>query len=82
VPLILLTREGCGLCDEFAAELALLAERLPLPPWNMVNIDSDTELERRYGLKIPVLLWDGVPIAITHFNSQEIERLLRTREPV
>ena len=61
--LTLLTREGCGLCEEFADELAQLGGMLTLPPLETLDVDSDPEMLRRYGHKIPVLLWDGAPIA-------------------
>ncbi|MFM8585570.1 MAG: glutaredoxin family protein [Gammaproteobacteria bacterium] len=77
--LTLLTREGCGLCEEFAEDLVRLSTTLPLPPVETLDIDSDPELSRRYGHKIPVLLWDGVPVAITHLDPGEIERLLKAR---
>ena len=77
--LTLLTREGCGLCEEMADELARLGTRLELPPVDALDIDSDPELLRRHGHKIPVLLWDGVPIAVTRLDPGEIERLFRAR---
>lgn len=80
--LTLLTREGCGLCEEFAAELETLRLRLALPPLDALDVDSDPEMLRRFGHRIPVLLWDGVPIAVTHLDAGEIERLFRPRQPV
>jgi hypothetical protein len=77
--LTLLTREGCGLCEEFADELAQLRSTLALPPLESLDVDSDPELLRRYGHKIPVLLWDGAPIAVTRLDPGEIERLFRVR---
>ncbi len=77
--LTLLTREGCGLCEEFADELVQLRSTLPLPPLEMLDVDSDPEMLRRYGHKIPVLLWDGAPIAVTRLDPGEIERLFRAR---
>ncbi|MFZ9667880.1 MAG: glutaredoxin family protein [Steroidobacteraceae bacterium] len=77
--LTLLTREGCGLCEEFAEDLLRLSTTLPLPPVEALDVDSDPELLRRYGHKIPVLLWDGVPVAVTHLDPGEIERLVRSR---
>ncbi|MBM4192033.1 MAG: glutaredoxin family protein [Gammaproteobacteria bacterium] len=79
VRLTLLTREGCGLCEEFADDLARLATTLTLPTVETLNIDSDPELLRRFGHKIPVLLWDGVPVAVTYLDPREIERLVRVR---
>lgn len=80
--LTLLGREGCGLCEEYEAELRALGERLALPPLETRDVDEDPELRRRYGDRIPVLLWDGVPIGATHFDSREIERLFRPRQPL
>jgi len=80
--LTLLGREGCGLCEEFEAELLALGRRLPLPPLETRDVDEDEDWRRRYGDRIPVLLWDGVPIAATHFDSREIERLFRSRQPL
>lgn len=77
--LTLLTREGCGLCEEFAIELAELGGRFALPPVELLDVDSNPELLRRYGHKIPVLLWDGAPISVTHLDAGEIERLFRAR---
>jgi hypothetical protein len=77
--LTLLTREGCGLCEEMADELVLLGARLDLPPIDALDVDSDPEMLRRHGHRIPVLLWDGVPIAVTRLDPGEIERLFRPR---
>ena len=80
--LTLLTREGCALCEEFAAELVELGGRLALPPVETLDVESDPEMLRRYGHRIPVLLWDGVPVAVTRLDPGEIERLFRPRQPV
>lgn len=77
--LVLLTRDECGLCEAMQAELAELAQALPLPPVGLVDVDSSAELQRRYGLKVPVLLWDGQPIATTRLDAAEIRRLFRPR---
>jgi thiol-disulfide isomerase/thioredoxin len=78
--LTLLGREDCGLCEEMADALQALAAELPLPPVDWADVDSDPDWQRRYGLKIPVLLWDGVPVAVTHLDPEELRRLLRSRK--
>lgn len=78
----LLTREGCGLCEEFEAELRSFAVRRPLPPLEIRDVDADPGLRRRFGDRIPVLLWDGEPVAVTHFDVAEMERLFRPRHPL
>jgi hypothetical protein len=63
---LLLTRDGCGLCEEF--EQALRTQR---PEWQitLADVDSREDWRRRYGLRVPVLLdqWDEV-IAEGHFD--------------
>lgn len=46
---------------------------------DVLDVESDPEWLRRFGHKIPVLLWDGAPIAVTHLDAGEIERLFRAR---
>jgi hypothetical protein len=41
----------------------------------VVDVDSDPELTRRFGLKVPVLLLDGSVICHYTLNSQEVLRL-------
>jgi hypothetical protein len=76
---VLLARPECGLCEEFAHELAQLAGQLPVPPWEKIDVDSDPELARRHGLDIPVLLLDGVKVCQHRLDRAELWRLLRTR---
>ncbi|MGH8461010.1 MAG: glutaredoxin family protein [Stenotrophobium sp.] len=73
---LLLTRPGCGLCEEFEAELlahfggqAFEIER--------ADVDSRAEWRTRYGLKIPVLLSaQGELLCATRFDAAELEPLL------
>ena len=52
------SRRACGLCDK--ARVVLLAERDRSPfAFEEVFIDDDEELERRYGLRVPVVTVDG-----------------------
>jgi hypothetical protein len=51
----LLTRPGCGLCEEFLGELL---EAFPQLAGGiaLADVDSDPQWRRRYGHRIPVLL--------------------------
>jgi hypothetical protein len=80
--LTLLTREGCELCELFLEDLVRIAERTPLPPLDTRDVDEDPEWRRRFGHRIPVLLWDGVPVAAGRVDPAEIERLFRERKPL
>jgi hypothetical protein len=68
--LLLLGRPDCGLCEEFEAELRAHPdfERLHLEHG---DVDSNGDWQRRYGLRIPVLLdpWNEV-ICEVRFDSE------------
>jgi thiol-disulfide isomerase/thioredoxin len=77
--LTLLYREDCGLCDEMLLELEQFGQRVPLPPVQALDVDSDPELARRHGLHIPVLLLDGTVVCRTRLDADELARLLRVK---
>lgn len=79
--LTVIHRKECELCDEMLADLQVLGRTLPLPPVEVVDVDSDPELARRYGLNVPVLLLDGVPVCRHRLDVDELTRLLRPRNP-
>jgi glutaredoxin len=55
---VLYSRAGCHLCD--AARDVLLAERSRTPfELEEVDVAGDDELEREYGIRIPVVKIDG-----------------------
>jgi Glutaredoxin-like domain (DUF836) len=80
--LTLLTREECGLCEQMLAELARLRAHHALPPLRLLDLDTeaDPELQRRYTLKVPVLLLDGVLIASGRLDAGELLRSLARAE--
>ncbi|MGZ5214142.1 MAG: glutaredoxin family protein [Actinomycetota bacterium] len=55
---VLYSRAGCHLCD--AARDVLMAER-SRSPFDLVEVDvgGDDDLEREYGIRIPVVEVDG-----------------------
>ena len=73
---MVLSREGCHLCEQMLLELAELEGPGRIPAVTVVDVDSDQELARRYGLKVPVLLLDGSAICHYTLNSNELLRLL------
>ncbi len=74
--LVVLSREGCGLCADMLLALAELERSQAIPGVTVVDVDSDPELARRYGLKVPVLLLDGTAICHYTLNSNELLRLV------
>ncbi len=70
--LVLVTRQGCHLCDE---ALALLRE-LGLEP-QLADVDADDELFRLYDWRVPVVLADGVVVAEGRIGRQKLEKALK-----
>jgi glutaredoxin len=70
VGLVLVTRQGCHLCDE---ALDLLRE-LGLEP-QLADVDADDDLYRLYDVRVPVLLRDGVVIAEGKITPQALSKV-------
>jgi predicted thioredoxin/glutaredoxin len=58
-------------------ELEALGRSVRLPPIDVVDVDSDPQLVRRYGLNVPVLLLDGTVVCRHRLDADELQRLLR-----
>jgi hypothetical protein len=69
-------RRDCQLCEEMLAELTALGRRRPLPSLEVVDVDSDPQLQRRHGLDVPVLLLDGSVVCRHRLDRVELLRLL------
>jgi glutaredoxin len=54
----LLTRPGCHLC-EYAREAVARVGAATGVSWVEASVESDPELEREYGDRVPVVLLDG-----------------------
>jgi predicted thioredoxin/glutaredoxin len=70
-------RHDCELCDEMLRELQALGRTFPLPPIDIVDVDSDPTLQRRHGFDVPVLLLDGTVVCKYRLDADELKRLLR-----
>ena len=70
----LYTRAGCHLCEE--AERVLRAEQAATPfRLELVDVDHDPGLARRYGVRVPVVAVEGEEL----FEYQVPADLLRAR---
>jgi len=58
-------------------ELQVLGRTFPLPPIDVVDVDSDATLQRRHGFDVPVLLLDGTVVCKHRLDATELRRLLR-----
>jgi hypothetical protein len=58
IELKLLSRPGCHLCEQMRGEVDRLLEADP-HQWEVVDVDSDDEIARRWSDSIPVLFVNG-----------------------
>jgi glutaredoxin len=70
------TKPGCHLCREALEEIER-AGCADLYTFEEVDILSDPELERRYGLDIPVVTIDGVHAFRHRLTAAEFRRAVR-----
>ena len=54
--LLLFTRQGCCLCEGLEEKLGALD---PPQPLQLIDVDTDPDLQGRYGLAVPVLAVAG-----------------------
>lgn len=79
VKLLLLGRPECGLCEEFEQELRAHSDAARCDI-ECADVDSQPEWQRRYGLKIPILLADdGMLICATRMDADALSEFLRPR---
>jgi glutaredoxin len=80
VRVVLYSRAGCHLCE--AAREALVAEQTR-SPFDLVEVDveSDDELEREYGIRIPVVEIDGEERFEYEVDPVELVAIVRAHEP-
>lgn len=69
------SRRTCGLCD--AARDVILAVREESPfEYEEVLVDGDARLEEDYGLRVPVVLVDGVERFEVEVPADELRALV------
>ncbi len=71
--LLLYTRSGCPLCDEFAEALAaFLGDRPGLPTIRIVDVDGDPAAWLRWGVSVPVLVRGERVVCGGHFDGDRL----------
>jgi glutaredoxin len=78
IPITIYSRPGCHLCDEMKAIVQRVALSTPLAI-EEVDISTDAELERLYGLEIPVLFVAGKKVAKYRVTEADLRRVLTGR---
>lgn len=75
--LVLYTRSGCPLCDEFAQELAAyLGSRDGSLEVAVVDVDADPAAWLRWGVSVPVLVWQERVVCGGHFDGDRLAALI------
>lgn len=72
---VLYTRVDCGLCAEMRAALHAAAGSRPYQ-CDLVDVDEDPALRRRFGARVPVLVADGRVLCEAHFDEAAVRDYL------
>lgn len=70
----LYTRAACGLCER--AE-RLVAREARAAVVRTIDVDTDPDLVRRYGVRVPVIVVDGVEVAELEVAPGQVRRAVR-----
>ena len=84
--LVLYTRARCGVCRD--AEARVQRELRRTLPWRrptvrLVDVDADPDgegLAERYGVRVPVVVLDGIELSELELAPGVVRRALRGRE--
>lgn len=67
------SRPGCGLCEQMLEELASVLPAAEAARVQVVDIEADPELTRKYGTRIPVLLADGEFVCAYRLDRERVD---------
>ena len=73
-PLVLYVREGCHLCEQFLIELTIELDG-ETGDLSILDVDNDSELAVRYGLRVPVLECAGQVAGEGRFDRDRFREL-------
>ena len=74
IRLTLYSRPGCHLCDEMKEVVHRVSASVQLA-LDEIDISGNAELERSYGVEIPVLMVDGKKVAKYRIGEAELRRV-------
>lgn len=75
--LVLLTRPGCGLCDDFV-EAMVAGTPTAFAATSIVDVDSRADWVARFGLLVPVLLDEaGDVVCESFFDADRVAAAMR-----
>jgi len=79
--LTLYSKPGCHLCDEMKAVIRRVIDSArPSIALEEVDITTDPQLEKLYGIEIPVLLVDGKKAAKYRVTEDELRKIVDGRD--
>jgi hypothetical protein len=82
-PLVLTvySRPGCHLCDEMKTVIANVLKATQTPARvEEIDVETNADLENRFGLEVPVLVVNGRKTAKYRITEDELRRILNARE--
>lgn len=71
---VVYTRRGCGLCATAERLARTEARRADV---ELVDVDTDPDLQRRYHVRVPVVTVDGVEVAEAQVAPGTIRQAVR-----
>ena len=74
--LVIYSKPGCHLCDEMKSTVQGFVRGRADVSVDEIDISTDAELTRLYGIEIPVLLIDGRKAAKYRITEDRLSRLL------
>jgi Glutaredoxin-like domain (DUF836) len=72
---VLYSRPGCGLCEEMLSDLAALPAAQGVAV-DVLDVDREPAAKKRYGHKIPVLLYAGELVCHGRLDTEEVHKAL------
>jgi glutaredoxin-like protein DUF836 len=70
------SRADCSLCERLLDELAEVLGPQAAAAVEIVDIEGQAELERRYGTRIPVLMADGEFVCAYRLDVERVRTLV------
>jgi len=74
VRIVLVTRQGCHLCEEALRLLEDLGVHLEL-----VDVDADDDMHRLYDFRVPMVLVDGAVVAEGRIRRDQLVAALASK---
>ncbi len=84
IRVIILSRQDCHLCDVVYQMAVRLQRELGIDT-KKLSIEDDTDLLKRYGTRVPVILLDDIEYVSGHVTERELRRAIkkaRWRRPI